>query len=172
MFRKKIYITFVFFFILFLVGCEGSETSEQKEDNTNTEKQEEEVVTEKEVTEASTQTKSKADDVITVKKQVGDANKYEDFQEITGETLTELVNVFETLDWELGVIDLEHSPKYQLNFKLSDAERKTYLLYLYSDHSGFTLVEENGARYVTLDHQNRASKIYKIISGKELTVAK
>lgn len=109
---------------------------------------------------------------IVVEKRVGEADKYEYFNEISdSEEVQTVKNILDKISWENMQVSMVRSSDYKFHFEDTLEEQKSngliYNLWISPYKKNVELVAEGKVKYIQLDME-KSAELFKIIIGKNL----
>lgn len=139
---NKIFIVFISLFLVFAVRCVNENKSEENK-----------IVVEKRV-----------------EKRVGEADKYERYNEIKGnKELKRVKNILDNIKWENAEVSMTSPPHYKFHFEgiNGNANGTVYELWISPSKDKVELVLDSASKYAELNKQV-SRELFRIITGKEL----
>lgn len=110
---------------------------------------------------------------IVIEKRVGEADKYEYFNEISGsEEVQKVKDILDKISWQNAEASMAYPPDYKFHFKDTIEEQKSngliYALWISPNKDKVELVIEGESKYVQLNKET-STELFEIIVGKKLT---
>ncbi len=106
---------------------------------------------------------------ITVQKQTGEENHFEELREVIEKTqVKKAINIMKNAKWENKKVEMGRDADYRFQFpsKNRNAKLASYLLWVSPDGQNIEIVTES-YEYVKLTKEDSA-KLYAILTGEEL----
>jgi hypothetical protein len=106
---------------------------------------------------------------IVVEKRVGEADKYEYYNEIKGnKEVQNIKDILDNIRWENAKVSMAYPPHYKIHFEDNDSKVKgvVYSLWISPNKDKVEIVIDSASKYVQLNEQVSA-ELFKVITGKE-----
>lgn len=142
---NKIFICLISIFLVLTVGCTNGTKNERN------------------------RIKNEGNKII-VEKRVGEADKYEYYNEIEdSKEVQNAKDILNTISWENAKVSMAYPPHYKFHFEDTNSKSSgvIYELWISPDKGKIELVVDSADKYVHLNKEV-SGKLFKIITGKEL----
>ena len=109
-------------------------------------------------------------DKIIVEKRVGEADKYEYYNEIKdNKEVQKAKDIVTSISWKNAKVSMAHPPDYKFHFEDTNTKASgvLYELWISPDKGRIELVIDSDSKYVRLNKEVSA-ELFKIITGKDL----
>jgi hypothetical protein len=109
-------------------------------------------------------------DKIIVENRVGEANKYEYYNEIKdSKEVQKVKDILDNTIWENAKVGMAYPPRYRFHFEDTNSKSSGtgYSLWISPNKDKIELVIESASKYVQLNEQV-STELFKIVTGKEL----
>lgn len=142
---NKIFIFFISIFLVLTTGCVNGIRNEKNKINNQGDK-------------------------IIVEKRVGEADKYEYYNEIKDtKEVQNTKDILNSITWENAAVSMAYPPHYKFHFEDTNSKSSgaIYELWISPDKGRIELVIDSASKYVHLNKEVSGG-LFKIITGKEL----
>jgi hypothetical protein len=142
---NKIFIFLISIFLVLTVGCANGTKNE------------------------SNRIKNEGNKII-VEKRVGEADKYEYYNEIKdSKEVQNAKDILDTISWENAKASMAYPPHYKFHFEDTNSKSSgvIYELWISPDKGRIELVVDSASKYVHLNKEV-SEELFKIITGEEL----
>lgn len=109
---------------------------------------------------------------IVVEKRVGEADKYEYYNEIKdSKEVQKVKDILTNISWENAKVNMAYPPHYKFHFEDTNEKNKLngliYELWISPNKDKIEIVIDSESKYVQLNKE-KSSELFKIITGKKL----